>query len=309
MFTARLSQQGPDYNVCGDTGCTMSLIDRAFLQLRLPGIKIKQSDAELSVRGIGSRTHKCSKYVVITLFIPGTVNGKPALASITHQLHIVEDLQAKILIGIDILGPEQAIIDVGQSRLTLPLCNNLQANLTITPKQRQTRRVVLADKLITVPANSVASVPIRLRTPTHLPPEQDFLFQPILQGLNLGQQESPRAHIIDFNFTFVEVQNATDCPVVIPCKIRLGKVIDYEEESCYAISSKKTHLAAGAKWSKTSILPVIHDKSKATEPTETHQIGFTAYGTQEARSKLFAVAESYSIWAKAGGFIDIPEGE
>ena len=225
----------------------MSLINHAFLQLRLPDMRIEQSDAELSVCGIGSRTHRCSEYVVITLFIPGIVNGKPALASITHQLHIVKDLQAKILIRIDILGPEQAIINVGQSRLTLPLCNNLQANLTITPKQRQTRRVVLADKLITVSANSVASVPIRLRTLTHLPPEQDFLFQPVLQGLNLGQQRGPRAHIIDSNFKFVEVQNATDRPVVIPRKIRLGKVIDYKEEGCYAISSEEAHLAAGAK--------------------------------------------------------------
>ena len=56
-------------------------------------------------------------------------------------------------------------------------------------------------------------------------------------------------------------------------------------------------------------MPVIHDKLKTTESTETHQIRFTAYGTQEAHSKLFAVAESYSIWAKAGGFIDIPKSE
>ena len=40
------------------------------------------------------------------LFIPGIARGKYALGSTTHQIHIVDNLQAKILVGIDILGPE-----------------------------------------------------------------------------------------------------------------------------------------------------------------------------------------------------------
>ena len=272
----------------------MSLIDRAFLQLRLPNAQIMRSNAELSVRGIGARTHKCTEYAVITLLIPSTIDNRLALASITHQLHIVDKLQAKILVGIDILGPEQAIIDVGQSRLTLPLCNNLQANLTITSKQHQTTRVVLADKPTTVPANSITPVAIRLKT-GRLPPEQDFLFQPVLQGLNLGQQEGPRAHIIDSNFTFVEIQNATDCPVIIPRKVCLGKVVNYEEKGCYAVSPDKAHLAAGTNWPRTSQSPVIHQELKNADPIKTYRIRFTAYRMPAARNKLFTVAKAYPI--------------
>ena len=88
------------------------------------------------VYGIGPRSHKCNKYTTITLYIPGTVGNKPAIASITHQLHIVDDLQAKVLVGIDILGPEQAIINIDRQKLTLPLYNDIQADLTITPKQQ-----------------------------------------------------------------------------------------------------------------------------------------------------------------------------
>ena len=139
----------------------MSLVDRVFLQQNASGIKISQCKAEVTVRGIRQQIHQCSKHVVITLFIPGKVNGKPALASITHQLHIVDNLQANILIGMDILGPEQAIVNVGRRILTLLLCENLQASLTILPKRARTAgRVVLASKLTTILPNSVAAVPI-----------------------------------------------------------------------------------------------------------------------------------------------------
>ena len=66
------------------------------------------------VRGIRSRTHQYNKYAIVTIFIPGQTDGRPAVASLTHQLHIMDKLKAKVLIGMDILGPEQAVIDIGQ---------------------------------------------------------------------------------------------------------------------------------------------------------------------------------------------------
>ena len=158
------------------------------------------------MRGIGNHTHQCSEYAIVTLFIPGIIGGRPAIASISHQLHIVDGLQAKVLVGIDILGPEQAIVDIGRERLTLPLCKDLQAELSVTPKQaRTTGKVVLASKKVTVPANSIMPVPVRLKKATQLPPNQDFVFQPAARGLNLGLQGGPRAHIVDTNFSFIEV--------------------------------------------------------------------------------------------------------
>ena len=167
---------------------------------------------------------------------------------------------------------------------------------------------MLANKQTVIPARSVASVPICFRKATKLPPDQDFLFQPVPRGLNLRQQEGPRAHIVDTNFTFVEVQNATDRPVIVLRKARLGSIQEYEEEGCYAVDPKETYLAAGAGWPRprgnsTNTTP---DPSDATEK---HPTGFTAYGTCLVRDRLFAVASSYRIWAKTGGFISVPEEE
>lgn len=83
-FTAKLAVDGIKHKLCGDTRCTMSLIDRAFLLEEAPQLKIKRSDSNATVRGIGSHTHECNKYVIITVYIPAIVNDSPAIASITH---------------------------------------------------------------------------------------------------------------------------------------------------------------------------------------------------------------------------------
>ena len=147
----------------------------------------------------------------------------------------------------------------------------------------------MADKQTTIPANAITLVPIQLKLPKQLPQEQDFLFQPIAQRLNLGPQSSPRAHIVDFKLAVVEVQNATDCPVIIPRKKRLGKIINYEEEDCYAVSVEEAHLAAEARWPRHRLLAATCTPQPA-KPIEKHKIGFTAYRMQGKRDKLFVVA-------------------
>ena len=245
-----------------------------------------------------------SEYTVIILFIPGLVNNKPALASITHQLHIVDDLQAKVLIGMDILGPEQVIIDAGYRKSTSPLYRNLQANLTITPTHCKISRIVLADQEVIVPANSVTTILIQLKATNKLPADQDFLFQPTAQELKLGPQGRLRTHVVDSNFTFIEIQNATNQPVALSRKMQLGRITDYKEKGCYAVSTNKTHLAAGAQWSKQAHSSV--EKPDAADLTEKHAIGFTAYGLKPTHNKRFAAAEAYQIRAETGGFMDVP---
>lgn len=111
-FQARLTPDGPKDKLCANTGCTMSLINCAFLHSGTPGVQIKKCDVNITVCRIGTPTHQCNKYATLNLLIPRMVNGKPVLANITHQLHFVNDLKARILVGMDILGSEQAAIDI-----------------------------------------------------------------------------------------------------------------------------------------------------------------------------------------------------
>lgn len=88
--------------------------------------------------------------------------------------------------------------------------------------------------------------------------------------------------------------------------MRVGKVIDYEEKRCYPIDAKEAHLSAGAGWPKPKISTIAADNPHMTEK---HTIGFSAYGSQSVRSKLFTTAMAHKIWSKTGGFINVPEEE
>ena len=57
----RLRQDGPTESICIDTGCTMSIIDREFLQQQLPEATVRQMASPITVRGVGQGTHNCNE--------------------------------------------------------------------------------------------------------------------------------------------------------------------------------------------------------------------------------------------------------
>ena len=63
-------QQAQVHNVCLDTGCIMTLIDRDFLKEVTPDAIMKKMASPMSVRGVGPRKHSSIDYVTINLYFP-----------------------------------------------------------------------------------------------------------------------------------------------------------------------------------------------------------------------------------------------
>ncbi len=68
----------------------------------LPELKVAKMASPLKVRGVGSTKHETDEYVSVTIYFPGQKERKEALAFITRELHLVDDLRAKMLLGNDI---------------------------------------------------------------------------------------------------------------------------------------------------------------------------------------------------------------
>ncbi len=68
--------------ICVDTGCTMSLVDRSFLRRNAPDAEIQSLPCPLKVRGIGDNVHSSSDYVLLNLYIPGNVQGESKVAHV-----------------------------------------------------------------------------------------------------------------------------------------------------------------------------------------------------------------------------------
>ena len=103
----RLSKTAKAEPYCFDTGCSASIIDRQFLMAQDPTVEIRLIASPLKISGIVGNQHTSSEYVIATLWIPGKDKDGPAEAIITRELHIVDNLDAKILIGMDVMLPKK----------------------------------------------------------------------------------------------------------------------------------------------------------------------------------------------------------
>lgn len=91
----------------------------------------------------------------------------------TARGHLVDNLKAKTLIGMDIIGPEGMFINANARMLTIKSCD-LTAPLRITPKGQRVDIVVRALSRIVVLPHTVSSVPTKMRGKQSIPSNRDY---------------------------------------------------------------------------------------------------------------------------------------
>ena len=63
-------------NVCMDTGCGVTLIDKLWLLSELLDVYIAKMLTPLKVRGVGASKYETSEYVTIPIYLPATKDGR-----------------------------------------------------------------------------------------------------------------------------------------------------------------------------------------------------------------------------------------
>ena len=64
-------QQAQVHNICLNTGCTMTLINRDFLKGVAPDAIMKKMASPVFARGVGPGKHSLIDYATINLYFPG----------------------------------------------------------------------------------------------------------------------------------------------------------------------------------------------------------------------------------------------
>lgn len=230
--------------------------------------------------------------------------GKGGKALIERKLHIVDDLIAKALIGIDIIKPKGIILDPARDIMTVASCKNLEVPIMSSSQRPQTRATIFSNnkKILTIPPHSNVAVPVA--GPKHqrlqLPHDRDLIFEP--QKLDTL---SVYAHLVDHEMSSVFIRNDTDFPISLPCKAKLDVVIDIEAAGCFAVDSSQHDLAARSlkrspKWIKSGLRKLVAAIAAFTiattaSPTEeTHTTGVIIHGTPEAKASIAAAVTDFS---------------
>lgn len=281
--------QGSSYTVCVDTGCTMTLFDRKFLNDLALGLTIKKARALISVRGVGTARHLTDDYLLMDLYIKGSVDGRESIAHIRREVHIVDNLKAKLLLGMDIMTPERMIVNLDTKQLTLNSCRGLTTNLGVTARDNtRIRRVIKPEGRIVVDANTIIRVPVRTDQPL---PDRDFLFEPYLVGAY--------AHIVDCSLSAIYVRNESSSPITIRKSTSLGRLVEFQEQGCYQISPEEHRWAAKGEIKVDMPSNGYH----SVLPNGAH-----AYGSPDEMAKLSALVDEFAIlWKDTGRTIKLPE--
>lgn len=107
---------GDNHKICADLGCIMSIIDSEFVP---KDAKMRTMPTSIPIRGLGTELHQSDFYM------KGQLGTQPAIARITREVHVVKDLEARMLMGADIITPEGMALDFAKQRITIGSCQDI----------------------------------------------------------------------------------------------------------------------------------------------------------------------------------------
>ena len=308
MISVALDPSQKEDEVCVDSGTVVSLVDRAWA-LSKTSVAISKMAKPLRVRGFGSAIHKTSEYILHEIYFPGIdESGERVLAYVCRELHLVDDLRAKMLIGNNIIGPEGIVIDVANKKAYVASCGvtvrvsaRLRGKFVKRRVHSNTATIVLPHLEIMLQTRSV-----------NLPADRDFFSDPVAQtNLTLF------AHLVDHTMTGVLVRNTTKLPIQVPKELRLGDVFKLEYKNCFQASVEPDFAMTHPKRMPPVVeapsalsMPIFLNTATQTGKQETClPNGVMIYGnTQETQALSNLVADFSQIW-KDTGFVKVPEEE
>ena len=106
IFWFETSGEGFIKTVCLNTECTMSLIDRKFLFVKISTAVIQKMTSKITVCSIDSQMHECQKFVQLNLYLSDILDGKMMMTHIIRDVHLVDSLWTNLLIDMNIIESE-----------------------------------------------------------------------------------------------------------------------------------------------------------------------------------------------------------
>ena len=128
----------------------MTLIDRGFLKEMAPDAVMKKMVFPVSVRGVGPGKHSSVNYTTIDIYFPG---NKRRTTAIHQEVHMIDSLKAKMLIGMNIFGRKTVTIDTSNKQATIGSCNNIVIPLEVTHqiKNQFAQQILSVQNITTLP--------------------------------------------------------------------------------------------------------------------------------------------------------------
>ena len=245
--------------ICIDSDCEFSLIDRQCLVAQRSNyvVHVLRKSEILKINDINAASLFINEYISLNFVISDELNDKSAKACFIRYLYIVNDLKVNIFLNNDILESKNMFVHVDKEKLFVDSCGNFVASLKIIARDdddERVKRTIRSQVSIFVPTHSCTIVLIKYRE--FKLPNRDLIFN-FNDVERLSKKGGVFSHIVDVNFSFVQVKNTTDQSIFLCKNERLDILIEYEKKDCYLVSSEIRHLNAGFWIKKVLKLKVV----------------------------------------------------
>ena len=140
---------------------TISIFDRDFYIDKCLDIEISYTIKSIIVYKIDKVRYLSLEYIRVNIFLVDKLKEKLSIIRVSWDIHLIIDLDLKILIKINILKSKDAIIDILAKRLRLK--NNILYLLIIKLLKKRQKRLIYTFKYTLIKLFIIINISIRLR--------------------------------------------------------------------------------------------------------------------------------------------------
>jgi hypothetical protein len=224
-ITPNIDDPATSTDICADTGCSITLANRAWVKQFYPEVDFRKRATQVLVRGLGKGRHRTSDYVTLPFYLGGTDNqGRPAFAHFRREVTIVDDDGLTMLLGTDVMGPEKFKIDFETRTMAIASCRNLTLPMDVKRRRTINARVMVASHTH-IPPGTTTAVPIRHRLSDD--GGQDLLFEGRYRNLDVF------ATVTDADMSWALVRNRTSKTTLLPRNARIGTLRSFQDDCSF----------------------------------------------------------------------------
>ena len=141
----------------------MSFIDRAFLKRHESMIAIQQTIPPIKIKGIDSKIHDNSEYVMMNIYVPEKMKKKPSIIHIKIELHLINELKTNILVNMNVMKSKNMILNFEKKILIILTCKKMEVLISIQRKNISINRTMRATVQIIISIETTMTVSMRMR--------------------------------------------------------------------------------------------------------------------------------------------------
>ena len=198
--------------LCLNIDCETSMTNRAYIVKIISDYKNRiRTTTSLKVKGIDNAIVSFTEYIIVDFNFSENMNEKFAIARISKNIRIVNDLSIKIFIDINIIESKSMSINV--NTFIIDNCQNFKMNFSATSKEVSFNRIVICASTIVISTHISMKISTKLRDKISLS-NRDYMFHSN-NFARLESEEDTFSHIVDSGFFKIVVINSSNDSITI----------------------------------------------------------------------------------------------